>query len=233
MFNNQYIKANLYSRLGISGTWYLAFRDIPKLIKKYKKGNLALDFGCGTGRSSRFLKSLDLIVDAVDISQEMIHKACQIDQSIHYSIITQNKIPQKSNFYDVVFSSLVLFEISSVDELVKIFKEVHRVLKYNGVFIILTGSTEMYNHQWLSLDVNYKENENLTSGALAKIRLKEVDLELYDYYWTDADYKHIITLSKFSLLEQISPLGKPEDKYDWLSEKNVSPYIIYAIQKNY
>jgi len=232
MINNQYIKANLYCQLGIKGTGYLAFRDIPQLIKKYTKGNLALDFGCGTGRSSRFLKSLDLIIDAVDISQEMINKACQIDQSIPYSRIIENKIPQKSNFYDLVFSSLVLFEISSMDELLKIFKEVHRVLKYNGIFIIVTGSTEMYDHQWLSLDVNYKENKNLTSGALAKIRLKEVDLELYDYYWTDADYKNIITLSKFSLLEQLSPLGKEDDNYDWLSEKNVSPYIIYALQKN-
>ena len=94
MINHQYIKANLYCQLGIKGTGYLAFRDIPQLIKKYTKGNLALDFGCGTGRSSRFLKSLDLIIDAVDISQEMINKACQIDQSIPYSRIIENKIPQ-------------------------------------------------------------------------------------------------------------------------------------------
>lgn len=82
---------------------------------------------------------MDLIVHAVDISQEMINKACQIYQSIPYTLITQNKIPQEPNFYDIVFSSFVLFEISSVDELLKIFKEVNRVLKCNGIFIIVTG----------------------------------------------------------------------------------------------
>lgn len=89
----------------------------------------------------------------------------------------------------------------------------------------------MYNHQWLSLDANYKQNKNLTSGSLAKIRLKEIDLELYDYYWTDTDYKKIITLSKFSLLEQSSPLGKQNENYSWLSEKDVSPYVIYILKK--
>lgn len=232
MTDNQFIKANLYSKLGIRGTGYLAFRDIPGLIKKYTQGRLTLDFGCGTGRSSRFLKSLGLIVDAVDISQEMIDKACQIDQSIAYSKITQNKVPREFDFYDVVFSSLVLFEISSIDELLEIFKEIHRVLKYNGIFVVVTGSTEMYNHTWLSLDVDYKENRNLKSGSLAKIRLKEVDLELHDYYWTDSDYKNIIALSKFSLVEQVSPLGHPNDNYNWLSERYFSPYVIYVLQKN-
>lgn len=124
---------------------YLAFRDITQLIGKYTNGKLTLDFGCETGRSSRFLQSLGLTVDAVDISQEMINKAGHIDQTIPYMLILANKIPQSSNFYDLVFSSLVLFEVSCLDKLLKTFREIHRVLK-NGIFIIVTGSIEMYKH---------------------------------------------------------------------------------------
>lgn len=231
MVNNKNHKVTLYSHLEIKGTGYLVFRDIPKIIKKYAKGRKTLDYGCGAGRSTRFLKSLNLIVEGLDNSQEMIDKAIQLDLSVPYTLITNNQIPKKSNSYDIIFSSLVLFEISSLQELLKIFKEIYRVLKFDGIFIIVTGSEKMYNHQWLSLDTNYDENKNPSSGALMKIRLKEIDLELYDYFWTDNDYKNIINLSNFSLLEQIYPLGNKNDNYNWIFETLISPYVIYILQK--
>ena len=64
--------ATEYSELGIDGTFYLGFRDVPKLIKKYVKGTQALDYGCGPGRSTRFLKSLGFDVIGVDISSDML-----------------------------------------------------------------------------------------------------------------------------------------------------------------
>ena len=36
----------------IRGTGYLAFRDIPTILKMYGNYHNALDFGCGAGRSS-------------------------------------------------------------------------------------------------------------------------------------------------------------------------------------
>jgi SAM-dependent methyltransferase len=228
----EYNKANLYAKLNISGTGYLAFRDIPDLIKKYGKGSITLDFGCGTGRSSRFLKSLNLIVDGVDKSQAMIDQARKFDTSCSYKIIQDSKIPSKSNYYDIVFSSFVLFEISTKNELLEVFQEIYRVLKDGGVFIAVTGSTEMYKHEWLSLDIDYEENKNLKSGSKAKILLKDIGLELYDYFWTDDDYQNIIKLSKFSLLDQIYPLGEKDDPYNWISEDKFPPYVIYVMQKS-
>lgn len=231
MKHKEYNKAELYSRSEISGTGYLGFRDIPDLIKKYVKGPCALDFGCGTGRSTRFLKNLGLTVDAVDNSQAMIKKASLVDKPGSYTLIQNNKIPQKSEYYNVVFSSFVLFEISTKKELIEIFTEIHRVLKLGGVFIAVTGSTEMYKHPWLSLEVDFEENKNLTSGKLARIVLKDIGLELYDYFWTDEDYKEIMQHTNFSLSERIYPLGRSDDLYIWKSETTVSPYVIYVMSK--
>ena len=54
--------ASKYAELGIDDTNYLAFRDIPQLIQKHANGLAALDYGCGAGRSTRFLKNLGLDV---------------------------------------------------------------------------------------------------------------------------------------------------------------------------
>lgn len=231
MNNIEDYKADLYSNLEIRGTGYLAFRDTPELIKKYANGKITLDYGCGAGRSTRFLKQLGLIVKGVDISRTMLDKAQQRDRFTSYTRIINNHIPNISNFYDIVFSSLVFFEISSLSEIEMIFKEIYRVLKHKGIFIIITGSTEMYKHQWLSLDVNFIENQYLTSGSRAKVRLKEINLELHDYFWTDKNYKSIISASGLSLLEQINPLGCNNDNFDWISETSFSPYVIYVLQK--
>ena len=74
-FKNVYeddLRAESYARLEFPGTYYLAYRDLPEIIGKYAEGNNALDFGCGTGRSARFLKKLGFNVTGIDISRSMI-----------------------------------------------------------------------------------------------------------------------------------------------------------------
>jgi len=65
-------RARAYATLQFPGTYYLAFRDLPALIRRYNHGCRALDFGCGTGRSTRFLRTLGLEVIGIDISRAML-----------------------------------------------------------------------------------------------------------------------------------------------------------------
>jgi trans-aconitate methyltransferase len=52
-------RAESYSKLEFPNTYYLAYRDLPKIITAHVKGKCAIDFGCGTGRSTRFLNRWD------------------------------------------------------------------------------------------------------------------------------------------------------------------------------
>ena len=50
--------SDAYSKLEFPNDYYLAYRDLPNIIGKHviKTSRKAIDFGCGTGRSTRFLK---------------------------------------------------------------------------------------------------------------------------------------------------------------------------------
>ena len=72
-------RAEAYARLEFANTYYLAYRDLPGIIAEHTAGNRALDFGCGTGRSTRFARHLGFDVIGVDIAPEMIAKARELD----------------------------------------------------------------------------------------------------------------------------------------------------------
>ena len=74
-------RARAYATLEFPGTYYLAFRDLPALIQRNNRGSRALDFGCGTGRSTRFLRNLGLNVTGADVSQAMLDQARMLDPS--------------------------------------------------------------------------------------------------------------------------------------------------------
>ena len=81
-FFNSYgdkIRAKAYSKLEFHNTYYLAFRDLPEILKTYVAGKKSIDFGCGTGRSTRFLKQHRFSTFGIDISDEMIQIAKKND----------------------------------------------------------------------------------------------------------------------------------------------------------
>ena len=80
-------RAQSYAKLEFPGTYYLAYRDLPQIIAAHVKGKKALDFGCGTGRSTRFLKRLGFDVVGVDISEDMLTKARELDPDGDYCLV--------------------------------------------------------------------------------------------------------------------------------------------------
>src|SRR5579871_6309069 len=80
-------RADAYARLEFPNTYYLAYRDLAAIIGRHVDGRRALDFGCGTGRSTRFVRQLGFDVTGVDIASEMIAKARALDHSGDYRLL--------------------------------------------------------------------------------------------------------------------------------------------------
>ncbi len=231
--NDQQENVSKYAKFEIEGTSWLSFRDVPQLIQKYVKGTKTLDYGCGAGRSTRFLKSLGLDVIGVDISQKFLKEACKLDNKTHYCFIENSKIPAIDESYDLVFSSHVLLVVPTKQEMAVLFKEIHRVLKKGGIFIAVTGSEEMHSprRKWISYETDFPENYNPKSGSPVKLHIKGVNVVFYDYNWTYKDYVSLLEDNGFEVLETHFPIGKEGEHYTWKSEKYHSPYIVYVVRK--
>ncbi len=222
-----------YSKFGIEGTSYLAFRDIPELLHKYVQGTKTLDYGCGAGRSTRFLKSIGLNVIGVDISHQFL-ETCKNDHEIHYCKIEKGKLPFIDESYDFIFSSLVFLTMPSKEEIRATLNELHRILKTTGTLIIVTGTPALHSpdSEWLSYETQFPENKNPISGSARKLFIKKANVTFHDYFWSDQDYKDLFQKTGFDLLKTHLPLGRNNEGYQWNSESKTAPFVVYILKKH-
>src|SRR5215470_20041406 len=106
-------RARAYATLQFPGTYYLAFRDLPALIRRYNHdARRALDFGCGTGRSTRFLRNLGLEVIGADISEAMLDQARALDPSGNYRLVRQSIVAEFAlGSFDVILAAFTFDNI--------------------------------------------------------------------------------------------------------------------------
>lgn len=143
---------------------YLAYRDIPKIIKKYLQGGAALDYGSGTGYSTQFVSQLGFDVVGVDLNKDMIQEAQRQLPNLSFYPIEYGRIPFKDATFDLVFSSFVLLEISSEQDMINYLLEAKRVLKQSSsLFIGITGSECLHqiSSNWLDFSTDFPENKHL------------------------------------------------------------------------
>ncbi|MFQ5768250.1 MAG: class I SAM-dependent methyltransferase [Acidobacteriota bacterium] len=92
-FSNAYADkahADAYARLEFPGTYYLAYRDLPAIFSRHVQGRNAMDFGCGAGRSTRFLRKLGFDVVGVDIAEPMLARARERDPQGEYLLCARH-----------------------------------------------------------------------------------------------------------------------------------------------
>lgn len=231
---HDYVKhAGDYAGLGIEGTQILAFRDIPELIREYGgPGRDALDYGCGAGRSTRFLKRLGFETVGVDVSPDMLDQARAQDQSGKYDLITSGKLPFDDSSFDLVFSSFVFLEVSRLEVIEGILTEMKRVLRKDGIIVFVTASEEAPTGSWVSLSYEFPENRKpLHSGDTVKLLIRGINVILYDYHWTEEDYNRVAKAAGLALVRVHKPLGSPQDSIEWLDETKKPPMAIYVLRR--
>ncbi len=223
-----------FAELEMQGTQYLAFRDIPTLIRDHA-GSVAsvLDYGCGAGRSTRFLKRLGLDAIGVDVSQDMLEQARSKDGSGAYHHIPSGLLPFEDAAFDLIFSSFVFLEVSRIEEIERILKEMKRVLRKDGTIIFVTSSTEATQGNWVSLSYAFPENDKpLQSGDTVKLLIQGIDVVLYDYFWTEEDYIGAAERAGLVLARLHKPLGSDDDGIEWRDETKMSPTAIYVLRNS-
>ena len=233
-------RAEAYATLEFKNTYHLAYRDIPAILSEHVRGRKSLDFGCGAGRSTRFLRQLGFEVTGVDIAEDMIGKARELDPAGDYRLIPCDDLIQFSSAaYDLIFAAFTFDNIGgknpaeSNDNKVRILRDLARLLNRDGKLVLIVSRPEIYTHEWASFSTkDFPENHAAKSGD--KVRIIVTDhadpRPVEDILWTDKSYREVFEQADLRLLGKYEPLALGDEPYRWESERTIAPWAIYVLE---
>lgn len=229
-------RAASYAQLEYPGTYSLAFRDLPLLIREHVSGRRALDFGCGTGRSSRFLRSLGFEVVGVDIAVPMLEYARAADPGGDYRQVPDgdlSSLPEAA--FDLALSAFTFDNVPTHAKKVALFRGLARTLAPGGRIVSVVSSPEIYLYEWASFSTrDYPENARARSGDTVRIVMLDVGdrRPVEDVTWSDEAYEAVYQDAGVQTLARLRPLGQPGEPVAWVSETRVAPWVIYVLRRS-
>jgi SAM-dependent methyltransferase len=144
-------RAGAYADLEFPGTYYLAFRDLPDIFERHVRGSVALDFGCGAGRSSRFLRDFGFTVLGVDISEPMLKGARARDANGEYVLIPDGDLSDlRDRRFDLVLCAFTFDNIPTRAKRLGLFQGLGSLLASRGRIVNLVSAPEIYVNEWAS-----------------------------------------------------------------------------------
>jgi SAM-dependent methyltransferase len=228
------IRAQAYATLEFPGTYYLAFRDLPAIFAEHVRGPAALDFGCGAGRSTRFLRDLGFNPIGLDVSPAMLELARAADRSGRYVLVDDGDYralePQR---VDLVFSAFAFDNIPRANHRAKILGGLTRLLQPDGRIVLLVTTSELYVNETASFTTrDFPENRTAKSGDEVRAVMKDVEdrRPVTDILWLHEDYLALFAASGLDLVAHHAPLGKNDEPYDWITETTIPPWAIYILK---
>jgi SAM-dependent methyltransferase len=237
-FTNCYedaLRAGEYAKLEFANTYYLAFRDLPAIVKEHVTGTRAVDFGCGTGRSTRFVCQLGFDTIGIDISPEMIAKAREIDSNGDYRLVHADdfsQLPQRE--FDLVTSLFTFDNIAGFDVKARLFRQLANLLSDSGKLISVVSSPEIYLHEWASFSTNdFPENVNAKPGDVVRIITTDFAdrRPALDILCPDESYRGIYDQAGLAVVLVNKPLATGNEPYRWINETRIAPWVIYVLQR--
>jgi len=235
-FSNVYedqVRAAAYAGLEYPGTYALAFRDLPAIIDEHVKGRKALDFGCGAGRSTRFLKRLGFDTLGADISEPMLARARERDPEGKYLRVPDGDLVGiAADAFDLVFSAFTFDNIPTMEKKIALLDSLGQLLKSGGRIVNLVSAPEIYVNEWASFSTrDFPENQAASSGD--KVRIVMLDVKdrrpVEDILWTLPDHQKAYDLADLKIVEVYKPLAEPNEAQSWVSETSISPWVIYVL----
>ena len=224
--------AGAYAKLEFPGTYYLAYRDLPAIVATHVAGRRVLDFGCGAGRSTRFVRGLGFEAVGVDIAADMVRQARDLDPAGDYRLLADEglgALPERA--FDLVLS---VFTFDNIPAAAKpgILRALAGRLAEGGRIVILVSSPEIYTHEWASFSSRaFPENHAAGPGdvvrcvntAIADARPAE------DVFCPDSAYREAFAAAGLEVETTYRPLARGDEPIAWVNETTIPPWVVYVL----
>ncbi len=234
VFRNTYDDADYadaYAGLEWSGTYHLVRRDLPGILRDHARGRRALDFGCGTGRSTRLLTACGFDVTGVDIAAPMIERARQLDPAGEYRLLADGDLGRlPAGGFDLVLAAYPFDNTPAADK-PPLLRALRRLLAPAGRFVNVVSSPEIYRHEWVSFTTrDFPENRGARDGEIVRIVTTGFGgRPCEDVLCTDAEYRRLYAGAGLAVVAEHRPLGREDDGMAWVSETRAAPWTIWVL----
>jgi len=226
-------RAAAYARLGFANTYYLAYRDVPRILAKHVEGKKAFDFGCGTGRSTRFLRELGFNVIGFDVSAQMVQQARSLDPAGDYRLADAGGLTAfGAGAFDLVLCAFPFDNIAGFETKVALLRDLGRLLTPAGKIVNIVSSPEIYWHEWASFTTRaFPENRSAKSGDVVRIITTDLPgvAPVEDILWTEESYRSVYDQAGLRVVEMRKPLADGTEPFRWVNETKTAPWTIYVL----
>ena len=195
----------------------------------------ALDFGCGAGRSTRFLARCGFDAAGVDISHDMVALARQMDPAGDYRAIGDGDFSGlAAAAFDLVFAAFPFDNVPTRERKVRLLAGLRRLLAAGGRLVNLVSSPEIYVHEWVSFTTrDFPANRRAQSGDVVRIVNTAIAerTPVEDVLWTDDAWREVYAAAGFEPVEVLRPLAREGELAGaaWVSETTVAPWTIWVL----
>lgn len=134
---------------------YLKDLEIENVLRYLKDGMVVADIGCGNGYSAlQYASSQNVRIDAIDYSDSMIQIAQKTWEGLSPSLqgrlsfavgdVRRTTRPDKT--FDAVITDRCLINLASRDDQSQAIREVHRILKNDGLYLMCEDTEQGQNN---------------------------------------------------------------------------------------
>jgi ubiquinone/menaquinone biosynthesis C-methylase UbiE len=203
------------------------------LLRKYASGTRALDFGCGTGRSTRFLQDLAFEVIGVDVSEIMLDQARGRDPQGDYRLVADGALAGfGTGTLDLILAAFTFDNIPTDHQKTSALRELHRLLAQSGRLVVVVSSPAIYWHEWASFSTrDYPANRSAQDGDSVRIVMLDVPdrRPVVDILCSDTHYRELFEAVGLRIVDTVRPLATGAESVQWVSEATIPPWTIYVL----
>ena len=174
-------------------------------------------------------------VIGIDIASDMLEIAKRSDPSGDYQLVSNGQYGHLGlGKFDLVQSIFTFDNIPDWDNRTNILTGLRDLLKPTGKLICLDATPELYTNEWASFSTkDFTENWQAKTGDIVRDIMLDVEdnRPVEDIFWTVDDYHELFKKAGLSVESVYKPLGKKEEPFNWVSEMEIAPWIIFVLNK--
>lgn len=227
-----------HEHIGDKKNFLNKYVEEPGTLKKLKEidfeNKSVLDLGCGSGRYSKVLKGFGAFVTGVDPSEKLLEIARKLVKDVEFIKAGSEKLPFKKDSFDFVFAGMVLHYVKNVNVA---FKEVSRVLKSGGKFILTSHVPYLGLSKKFKFDGKpYYQFDNYFKEGTRYKKWSSIGVKIEYYHHTMETIMKAAIKNKLNLTDyrDLRPLksGKNLDPEDYEEVVNKSKFFLAEFMKD-